>query len=166
MRCQFRLTYTWVAAAALFILPGPLMSANAADRDSQKSVVMLWYQAFAKHDPTLLDKVLSETWVDIPPAPNQPPGPAGAKLILTDLTTAMPDLKIVVLDVLQDGNKVTVRSEISGTHKSALMGFPATGRKLTIQAIDIHELKGGKIVQTWHTEDWLTGLHQLGVFDK
>jgi predicted ester cyclase len=78
----------------------------------------------------------------------------------------LPDLKIVVLDMLQDGNKVTVRSEISGTHKAALMGFPAKGRKLTIQAIDIHELKGGKIVRTWHAEDWLTGLHQLGVFDK
>jgi steroid delta-isomerase-like uncharacterized protein len=166
MRCQFRQTYTWVAAAALFILPGPLMSASAADRNSQKSLVMLWYQAFDKHDPALLDKVLSETWVDIPPAPNQPLGPAGAKQILAELTTAMPDLKIVVLDVLQDGNKVTVRSEISGTHKSALMGFPAKGRKLTIQAIDIHELKGGKIVRTWHTEDWLTGLHQLGVFEK
>jgi hypothetical protein len=24
----------------------------------------------------------------------------------------------------------------------------------------------GKIVRTWHTEDWMSGLHQLGVFDK
>ena len=142
------------------------MSAHAADRSSQKSIVTLWYQAFDKHDPNFLNKILSETWVDIPPAPNQPPGPAGAKQILAELTQAMPDLKIVVLDMLQDGNKVTVRSEISGTHKSALMGFPAKGRKLTIQAIDIHELRDGKIIRTWHTEDWLTGLHQLGVFDE
>lgn len=163
---RIHLTLTCVAAAALFILPGPNMSANAEDRNSQKSIVMLWYQAFDKHDPALLDKVLSETWADIPPAPNQPPGPAGAKQILAELTQAMPDLKIAVLDMLHDGNKVTVRSEISGTHKSALMGFPAKGRKLTIQAIDIHELKGGKIIRTWHTEDWLTGLHQLGMFEK
>ena len=153
-------------AVAVFTLQGPFMSADAADRNSQRSIVTLWYQAFDKHDPTLLDKVLSETWADIPPAPNQPLGPAGAKQILAELTQAMPDLKIVVLDILQDGNKVVVRSEISGTHKSTLMGFPAKGRRMTIQAIDIHELKGGKIVRTWHTEDWLTGLHQLGVFDK
>ncbi|HEX9391771.1 MAG TPA: ester cyclase [Usitatibacteraceae bacterium] len=166
MNRRIHLTLTCVTAAALFIMLGPTMSANAADQNSQKSIVMLWYQAFDKHDPALLDKVLSETWADIPPAPNQALGPAGAKQILVELTQAMPDLKIVVLDMLQDGNKVTVRSEISGTHESALMGFPAKGRKLTIQAIDIHELKGGKIVRTWHTEDWLTGLHQLGVFDK
>ena len=141
-------------------------SADAADRNSYKKTVTLWYQAFDKNDPELLDKVLSDGWIDIPPAPNQPPGPAGAKQILAELTTAFPDLKIVIRDVLQDGNKVTVRSEISGTHRAALMGFPAKNRKMIIQAIDIHEFKEGKIVRTWHTEDWLTGLHQLGVFDK
>ena len=83
-----------------------------------------------------------------------------------ELTTAFPDLDITIEDVLQDGNKVIVRSKISGTHRGALMGFPAKNRKMSIQAIDIHEFKDGKIVRTWHTEDWMSGLHQLGVFDK
>jgi predicted ester cyclase len=69
-------------------------------------------------------------------------------------------------DVLQDGNKVIVRSEIAGTQRNALMGFPPKNRKMAIQAIDIHEFKDGKIVRTWHTEDWLTGLHQLGILEK
>lgn len=166
MRRRFHLTPTLAIAAALFTLLGPIMFADAADRNTHKTMAMLWYQAFNKNDPALLDKVLSETWADIPPAPNQPPGPAGAKQILAELTKAFPDLKIAIHDILHDGNKVTVRSEISGTHKAALMGFPAKDRKMTIQAIDIHEFKDGKIVRTWHTEDWLTGLHQLGVFDK
>jgi len=139
---------------------------NAADQTTNKKVVTLWYEAFARNDPSRLDQVLSESWVDIPPAPNQPSGPAGAKQILTELWAAFPDFEIVVRDILQHGDKVTVRSEISGTQEGALMGFPAKNRKMAIQAIDIHELKDGKIVRTWHTEDWLTGLHQLGVFDK
>jgi steroid delta-isomerase-like uncharacterized protein len=154
--------------AGLLTLPGQTMfsSADAADRNTYKNTVTHWYQAFDKNDPKLLDKVLSADWVDIPPAPNQPPGPAGAKQILTELRTAFPDLKIVIRDILQDGNKVTVRSEISGTHKAALMGFPAKNRKMTIQAIDIHEFKDGKILRTWHTEDWMTGFHQLGILGK
>ena len=168
MRHQFHRALVLAIAAGLLTAQGQTMfsSAHAADRNTYKKTVTLWYQAFDKNDPKLLDKVLSETWVDIPPAPNQPPGPAGAKQILTELTTAFPDLKIAIRDVLQDGNKVIVRSEISGTHKQTLMGFPAKNRKMTIQAIDIHEFKDGKIVRTWHTEDWLTGLHQLGVFEK
>ena len=134
--------------------------------NSLKEDVRLFYEAFNRNDAALLHKILSKSWIDIPPAPNQPPGPEGAKQILVELTTAFPDLSIRIDDVLQDGNKVVVRSEIAGTQRNSLMGFPAKNRKLAIQAIDIHEFKDGKIVRTWHTEDWLTGLHQLGVFEK
>ena len=153
----------------LFFFLGMTMigpSTQAADVRADKTTVALWYDAFSKKDPTLLERILSEGWVDIPPAPNQPPGPEGAKQILVELTTAFPDLKITIEDVLQDGSKVIVRSKIEGTQRNALMGFPAKNRKLAIQAIDIHEFKDGKIVRTWHTEDWLTGLRQLGVFEK
>jgi steroid delta-isomerase-like uncharacterized protein len=168
MQREFPRALTLVTAFALLIFLGYTMvsSADAADRNTDKETVTLWYEAFDKNDPQLLDRVLSESWTDIPPAPNQPSGPAGAKQIIVELSTAFPDLKIAIRDILQDGNKVAVRSEISGTHKSTLMGFPAKNRKMTIQAIDIHELRDGKIVRTWHTEDWLTGLHQLGAFEK
>jgi predicted ester cyclase len=33
-------------------------------------------------------------------------------------------------------------------------------------AIDIHEFDDGKIVRTWHIEDWMTGLRQLAIFEK
>jgi steroid delta-isomerase-like uncharacterized protein len=166
MRRRSYLTFAIGFAAVLFNLLGPTMSTDAAEPNTQRATVMLWYQAFDRNEPEMLDKVLSATWVDIPPAPNQPIGTAGAKQILAELRAAMPDLTIVIRDILQDGNKVIVRSEISGTHKTALMGFPAKNRKMNIQAIDIHEIESGRIVRTWHTEDWLTGLRQLGVFEK
>jgi steroid delta-isomerase-like uncharacterized protein len=141
-------------------------SAPAQDRNGAMNDVALWYEAFNRNHPALFHRILSEKWVDIPPVPGQPVGPEGAKQILVELTTAFPDLAIRIDDVLQDGNKVIVRSEIAGTQRNALMGFPPKNRKMAIQAIDIHEFKDGKIVRTWHTEDWLTGLHQLGIFEK
>jgi len=152
----------FLALLSLFLLS----HAYAENKDTDMNTATLWYEAFNRKDPALLDQVLSKTWVDIPPAPDQPPGPEGAKQILTELTTAFPDLSIKIQEVLQDGNKVIVRSEISGTQRAALMGFPAKDRRMAIQAIDIHEFKDGTIIRTWHTEDWMTGLHQLGVFEK
>jgi len=139
---------------------------HAAESSAAKKTATLWYQAFDRNDAALLDKILSDKWIDIPPAPNQPVGPAGARQILAELRAALPDFRITIQDILQDGDKVIVRSEITGTHRATLMGFPPKNRKLRIQAIDIHEIKDGKIVRTWHAEDWLTGLHQLGVFEK
>ena len=134
--------------------------------NNQKQIVTRWYGAFEKNDPAILDEVLAKDWRDIPPAPAQPPGPEGAKQILVELWTTFPDLGIKIEDILQAGNKVVVRSTISGTQKGALLGYPAKNRRMTIQAVDIHEVKDGKITQTWHTEDWMTGFHQLGILGK
>jgi steroid delta-isomerase-like uncharacterized protein len=141
-------------------------TASAQNMSTNKKTVALWYDAFNHHDSALLDKILSDQWVDIPPAPAQPAGPAGAKKILAELSQTFPDLKVAIQDVLEDGNKVIVRSEISGTQKGDFLGFPSKSRKLVIQAIDIHELKDGRIIRTWHSEDWMTGFHQLGIFEK
>ena len=136
------------------------------DMSNYKKDVTLWYEAFSKNDPAILDRILHETWVDIPSPPGTPTGPEGVKPLLARLTTTFPDLNLTIKDVLQDGNKVIVRAEMVGTQKEAFMGFPAKNMKMTIQVVDIHEFKDGKIIRTWHTEDWMTGLRQLGVFEK
>lgn len=138
----------------------------ADDASAYKKDVVLWYEAFNQKDPALLDRVLSASWVDIPAVHGQRPGPEGAKPLLSSLTTAFPDLELTLKDIFQDGNRVIVRAEMSGTQRAPFMGFAAKNRKMSIQVVDIHEFKDGKIVRTWHTEDWLTGLHQLGVFEK
>jgi steroid delta-isomerase-like uncharacterized protein len=154
--------------ASVLILLGLLLwsPVHAEERHTDKKHVTLWYEAFNTKDPTLLDRILSEHWVDIPAAPGQPPGRDGAKPLLAQLTTTFPDFKATIEEVLQDGNKVIVRSTITGTQREPFMGFPTKHRTMTMQAVDIHEFHDGKIVRTWHTEDWLTGLQQLGVFEK
>jgi steroid delta-isomerase-like uncharacterized protein len=128
--------------------------------------ITIWYDAFNKRDPALAQQIMNKDWIDIPAAPGQPPGRKGVEYILDDLAKTFPDFRITPAEILQDGAKVIVRSELTGTQQAPFMGFPTKGRKMTIQTIDIHEFKNGKIVRTWHTEDWLTGLHQLGVFEK
>ena len=130
-----------------------------------KKLATLWYEAFSKNDPAILDRILSEDWVDIPSPPGTPAGPSGVKPLLAMLTTTFPDLNLTIKDILQDGNKVVVRAEMTGTQKEAFMGFPSKNRKMNIQVVDIHEFKDGKIIRTWHTEDWMSGLRQLGVFE-
>ena len=134
--------------------------------NNYKKDVILWYEAFTNKDPALLDRILRETWVDIPSPPGTPAGPEGVKPLLAGLTTTFPDLKLTIEDILQEGDKVVVRARMAGTQKDTFMGFPSKNRKMDIQVVDIHEFKDGKIVRTWHTEDWMSGLRQLGVFEK
>jgi predicted ester cyclase len=104
-------------------------STHAEERNMYKKDVTLWYEAFNTKDPTLLDPILSEHWVDIPTAPGQPTGREGVKPLLTQLTTTFPDFKVTIEEILQDENKVIVRSTITGTQQETFMGFSAkTGK--------------------------------------
>jgi steroid delta-isomerase-like uncharacterized protein len=134
--------------------------------NNYKKDAALWYEAFTNKDPALLDRILHEPWVDIPSSPGTPAGPEGVKPLLARLTTTFPDLKLTIEDILQEGDKVVVRARMAGTQKETFMSFPSKNRKMDIQVVDIHEFKDGKIVRTWHTEDWMSGLRQLGVFEK
>jgi steroid delta-isomerase-like uncharacterized protein len=153
--------YLLIAVGLMLCLP-----AHGQQRNTAMNNVAVWYDAFNKREPALAQQVMSEEWIDIPAAPGQPSGRKGVEFILDDLSRTFPDFRITPAEILQDGNKVVVRSELTGTQRAPFMGFPAKNRRMTIQTIDIHEFKDGKILRTWHSEDWLTALHQLGAFEK
>jgi predicted ester cyclase len=73
----------------------------------------------------------------------------------------MPDLEWDVQAMHQDDNFITVRSRASGTPVGPLFGVDGEGRGFDILTIDIHELEDGKVVRTFHVEDWTGALQQL-----
>ncbi len=73
----------------------------------------------------------------------------------------MPDLKWEVQEMIQEGDTVVVRSRATGTPNGPLFGVDGMGKSFDILTIDIHTLEGGKIVKTYHVEDWAGALQQL-----
>jgi steroid delta-isomerase-like uncharacterized protein len=77
--------------------------------------------------------------------------------------TAFPDIRHRVEDQLADGDRVASRIVVSGTHQHEMMGMPATGKPISIGAINIVRLADGKIAEHWVNSDALGMLGQLGV---
>lgn len=73
----------------------------------------------------------------------------------------IPDLTWAVQDMHEDGDTVIVRSRATGTPNGPLFGVDGKGKSFDILTIDIHELEDGKIVRTYHVEDWAGALQQL-----
>lgn len=73
----------------------------------------------------------------------------------------MPDLTWKIEEILQAGNRYIVRGRASGTPKAPLFGVDGKGKSFTIMSIDIHTVKDGKIVESYHVEDWAGALRQL-----
>jgi len=74
---------------------------------------------------------------------------------------AIPDLKWEIKEVLVSGNRVTVRGEATGTPAGEFMGVPHSGKSFKLMSIDVHTIEGGKIVRSYHIEDWLGAVRQL-----
>ncbi len=73
----------------------------------------------------------------------------------------IPDLNWEVQEMIQDANKVVVRGRATGTPNGPLFGVDGQGKGFDILTIDIHTLENGKIISSYHVEDWAGALQQL-----
>lgn len=74
----------------------------------------------------------------------------------------VPDLKWEPQEILQDGNRVVVRSIFGGTPNGDFMGLPTDGTKsFKAMSIDIHTVENGKITMVHHLEEWPAVMAQL-----
>ncbi len=73
----------------------------------------------------------------------------------------LPDLNWAIQELHESGDFVTVRSRATGTPVAPFFGVDGEGRSFDIMTIDIHELADGKIVRSYHVEDWAGALQQL-----
>ncbi|MFZ4462602.1 MAG: ester cyclase [Bacteroidales bacterium] len=74
----------------------------------------------------------------------------------------IPNLTWEPQEILQDGNKVIVRSIFSGSPKGEFMGMNLDGSKsFQTMSIDIHTVKDNQIVMVHHIEEWATAIAQL-----
>jgi predicted ester cyclase len=84
--------------------------------------------------------------------------------VLNSVVTAVPDLHPALQDIFGQGNEVVVRLVVTGTQTGDLLGIPASGRPLRWDAVDVYQLKGGKISQEWAAEDLTAILNDTGTY--
>ncbi|MBB3522448.1 ester cyclase [Rhizobium sp. BK456] len=130
----------------------------------QHATLQTFYGAFTRKNPDLLDEAVTPGWQDIPLAPGQGPGPAGLKPIILGFIDSLPDVEILVDEVIGLNDRAGVRARIVGTQRGALFGIPPTNRRIEIPLHEFHRFEGDRISHTWHLEDWFGMLHQLGAW--
>ncbi|MGQ9366920.1 ester cyclase [Azospirillum sp. ST 5-10] len=73
----------------------------------------------------------------------------------------IPDFSFEIREVLVSGNRIIVRSEAGGAPVGPFMGVDPRGRSFRIMTLDVHETRAGKIVRTFHAEDWARAARQV-----
>ena len=155
----------FVACAAVAAM-GLLASSAWAELSAEaaRTSVAPFYKAlnaeFANDSPELIKQSTAPQWVscrgnDICNTRDEVIAGIGQRL------KSVPDLKWIIKEVLVSGNQVTVRGEATGTPAGEFMGAPHTGKSFKLMSIDVHTLEDGKMVHSYHIEDWLGAVRQL-----
>jgi predicted ester cyclase len=88
----------------------------------------------------------------------------GYAAVMRQFFAALPDAEAIEQDAAQDGDTVTMRFVVQGTHTGALWGIAPTGNRVVWDVIMMYRLSNGMVFEQWAAEDWTAFLHAIGVF--
>ena len=136
-------------ASATFALLRPVLAAAgdcATDQSAANAIIFERYVAAVNgNDAAALREIFAEPYI-------QHGGIKGLRDIF-------PDLHLTVEDRVFGGDKVVARNTWTGTHRGTFLGIEPTGKRVTINTIDIWRVEGGKFAEHWDVID-IAGLQK------
>jgi steroid delta-isomerase-like uncharacterized protein len=131
--------------------------------EESKAIMRRFWEVWELGDIDRLDELLAPDYVNHTlAAPDFPSGPEGIKEVVSMFRSGIPDLRVVIEDMIAEGDRVATRYALEGTHGGELFGAAPTGRYLSIKSMTVERLSGGKIVEHWRVTDELDMMRQLG----
>ena len=110
---------------------------------------------------SVADEIIAADYVAHGPQAPPAEGPEGVKARIAVYQDAL-DGYWDVQEIHSAGDRVVVRWIGRGTHTGELMGVPATGATIAVDAITILRIADGQIAEEWTVWDALGLLQQVG----
>lgn len=135
--------------------------------EESKAVIRRAYEEiWNQRNVEVVDEIVAEDFLNYAAPPDRQRGRQGLKDVVRMFESAFPDFRYEVEDVIAEGEKVVVRDVFRGTHEGDFLGIPATGNRVTMEAIHIYRLSGGRLAEHWVARDDLGMMRQLGAIPR
>lgn len=137
------------------------MSAEENKALVRRYIEVVWNQ----RNTAALDELLAPNYQRYVSATAAPLSSEGQRQRITGFHTAFPDLHFTIEDLFAEGDRVTFRVTMRGTHQGPfpyLQGLAPTGKQVTISVLDVVRVEQGKFAEHWGGPDLLALLQQLG----
>ena len=134
----------------------------AVTEQENKALVRRYYEEVLNGGKMeVLDEIARPDHVEHNPLPGQAQGLEGFRQRVGIVKTAF-NPRFTIEHVIAEGDKVAVMWSNTGTHLVEWFGVPPTGKSVSIQGIDIHLIREGRMAEHWDVVDTLSILIQIG----
>lgn len=130
--------------------------------ENREVVRRAYEELWNERNVEVVDELATEDFLNHAAPPGRQRGRQGLKDVVRMFENAFPDFRYEVEDVISEGEKVAVRDVFVGTHQGDFMGIPATGNRVTMEAIHIFRFEVGRMAEHWVARDDLGMMRQLG----
>jgi predicted SnoaL-like aldol condensation-catalyzing enzyme len=122
-------------------------------------------EVFNKRNPQYAEESLADDFVEHSPLPGFGDDKTGAMDTIKVLLAASDDLRFEEIQMIAEGNKVSVHSRTTGTDTGGFMpGMPATNKQYSMEAMDVVVLgDDGRFTEHYGVYDVAGALMQLGL---
>lgn len=124
----------------------------------------IYEEMFNKGNLAIADELIAPDFLNHEAPPGSNRGPELMRRLITMLHTAFPDVHYTIEEMLAEGDMVSCRMIMNGTHQGSFMGIAPTGRSVRQQAqMHLVRFRNGKVIEHWAVRDDLGLMRQLDV---
>ena len=122
-------------------------------------------RVFNEGDVSFAEKMMTDDFVDHSPPPGGTGDKASTIAMFQQMHEQYPDSKAEILDMIAAGDKVAIRTRVTGTDTKGFMpGMPPTGKHYTMETIDVVTFdENGMNTEHYGIADIAGAMMQLGL---
>jgi steroid delta-isomerase-like uncharacterized protein len=129
--------------------------------DANKQLIRVFLQRINAGDLAVVDELVADDFVEHEEIPGLPATKAGVRQMFEMFQAAFADAQFEADDVIADGDVVSVRARLTGTHRADFMGLPASGNAINVGIADYFRVNNGILVEHWGVMDTGALMQQL-----
>lgn len=119
------------------------------DSEARKGRIRDLYHAYSTGDTANLEQIFGPGYVDRSAAKDEPNDLEALRHHIAAFWAAFPDGRIVIRDLLADGDKVVARVTLSGTHQGEFVGIAPSGAPVVADGVETFRFLHGMVVESW-----------------
>src|SRR5262249_23694005 len=114
--------------------------------ENKRQIRLLIEEGLNAGNFAMLEQHVQPTYLaHVPGMSGVPQGPGAIRETISMWQDAFDDWHMTIEDLVAEGDFVAVRYTTTGTHTGPLFGIPATGRRIKMEAMQLHRLENGKV---------------------
>ena len=129
--------------------------------EQNKALIRAHFDAIWSGNDAALREQLAEDFVDHTAPPGMPKGPGAVIEWASGMRAVFPDMKVVIEQIVAEGDRVAVYGSWAATHSGPFQGIPATHKAIRFTGMVFWRAANGKIAERWGLLDMPSVMRQL-----